>query len=106
MTSDDLAVLAEAYQVLDDLAAAGVTVEAVDGRLRLSPPSAVDSALKARVAAHKAALLPLLDGRPDAATLWQQAIELVAGALKLPPDVLEAARSARVRWTPARLKDL
>jgi hypothetical protein len=30
----------------------------------------------------------------------------VAERLKLPPDVLEAARSARVRWVPAeRLKD-
>ena len=103
---DVLVELVDADQVLDDLAAAGVAVEAVDGRLRLSPPSAVDAALKARVAAHKPAILSLLAKRPDAETLWRQAVELVAERLKLPPDVLEAARSARVRWVPAeRLKD-
>jgi hypothetical protein len=97
--------LVDADEVLDDLAAAGVAVEAVDGRLRLSPPLAVDAALKARVAACKPAILLLVASRPDAATLWRQAVELVAESLKLPPDVLEAARSARVRWgTAASLK--
>jgi hypothetical protein len=98
--------LVDADQVLDDLSAAGVAVEAVDGRLRLSPSSAVDAALVARVAAHKPAILSLLATRPDAATLWRQAVEAVAESLKLPPDVLAAARSAGVRWIPAsRLKD-
>ena len=104
--ADVLVELVEADQVLDDLAAAGVAVEAVDGRLRLAPPSAVDAGLYARVAAHKPAILALLATRPDAATLWRQAVELVAERLKLPPDVLEAARSARVQRVPAaRLKD-
>jgi hypothetical protein len=104
--ADVLADLVDADKVLDDLAAAGVAVEAVDGRLRLSPPSAVDAALKARVAASKPAILLLVASRPDAATLWRQAVEVVAESLKLPPDVLEAARSARARWIPAsRLKD-
>jgi hypothetical protein len=84
--------LGDADQVLDDLAAAGVAVEAVDGRLRLSPASAVDAALRARVAAHKPAILSLLATRSDAATLWRQAVEAVAESLKLPPDVLEAGR--------------
>jgi hypothetical protein len=98
--------LVDADQVLDDLAAASVAIEAVDGRLRLSPASAVDAALTARVAAHKPAILSLLATQPDPTTLWRQAVELVAESLKLPPDVLEAARSARVRWVPAsRLKD-
>lgn len=98
--------LAAANSVLDDLSAAGVAVEAVDGRLRLSPRSAVDAALQARVAALKPAILSLLATRPDAATLWRQAIERVAESLKLPPEVLEAAKAARVRWAPAaRLKD-
>lgn len=104
--ADVLVELVDADEVLDDLAAAGVAVEAVDGRLRLSPPSAVDAALLARVAAHKPAILALLATRPDAATLWRQAVELVAESLKLPPDVLAAAKEARVRWRPAsRLKD-
>ena len=98
---DVLVELVDADQVLDDLAAAGVAVEAVDGRLRLSPPSAVDAALLARVKASKPAILSLLATRPDAETLWLQAVELMAERLKLPPDVLEAVRSARVRWVPA-----
>jgi hypothetical protein len=104
--ADVLIELVDADAVLDDLAAAGVTVEAVDGRLRLSPPSAVDVALRTRVASLKPAILSLLATRPDAATLWRQAVEVVAESLKLPPDVLEAARMARVRWRPATgLKD-
>jgi hypothetical protein len=98
--------LLAADQVLNDLAAAGVAVEAVDGRLRLSPPSAVSEALKARVAACKPAILSLLATQPDAATLWRQAVELAAKSLRIPPEVLEAAKAARVRWVPAaRLKD-
>jgi hypothetical protein len=57
---DVLADLVDADEVLDDLAAVGVAVEAVDGRLRLSPASAVSEALRSRVAAHKPALLALL----------------------------------------------
>lgn len=100
-----LAEIVDADEVLDALAASGVAVEAVDGRLRLSPRSAVDAALQARVAVAKPAILSLLASRPDPATLWRQAVELVAESLKLPPDVLAAAKAARVRWTPTRLKD-
>jgi hypothetical protein len=89
--------LSDAEKVLDDLATAGVAVEAVDGRLRLSPPSAVDVALRGRAAAHKAAILSLLATRADAATVWRQAVELVAQSCRLPPDVLEAARPSRAR---------
>lgn len=96
--ADVLAELVDADQVLDDLAAAGVAVDAVDGRLRLSPASAVGAALQARVAACKPAILLLLASRPDAVTLWRQLVELLAESLKLPPDVLEAARRARVKW--------
>jgi hypothetical protein len=99
--ADVLVELVDADQVLDDLAAAGVAVEVVDGRLRLSPASAVDAALQARVAANKPAILSLLATRPDATTLWRQTVELLAERLKLPPDVLEAAKAARVRWVPA-----
>jgi hypothetical protein len=79
-----------------------VAIEAVDGRLRLSPPSAVDEALAARVVAHKPAILSLLASRLDAVTLWRQAVELVAESLKLPPDVLAAAREARVKYRPLK----
>jgi hypothetical protein len=104
--ADVLLELVEADQVLDELSAAGVAVQVVSDRLRLSPPSGVDAALKARVAASKPGILSLLATRQDATTLWRQAIEKVAESLKLPPDVLEAAKAARVRWVPAsRLKD-
>jgi len=104
--ADVLVELVDADEVLDDLAAVGVAVEAVDGRLRLSPRSAVDAALQTRVAACKPAILLLLASRPDAATLWRQAVEFLAESLKVPPDVLAAAKEARVRWVPAsRLKD-
>jgi hypothetical protein len=56
--------LVDADEVLDDLAAAGVAVEAVDGRLRLSPASAVSEALRSRVAADKPAILSLLAAIP------------------------------------------
>jgi hypothetical protein len=104
--ADVLAELVDADHVLDDLSAAGVAVDAVDGRLRLSPPSSVDAALQARAAACKAGILQLLATRPDAATLWRQAVEKIAESTKLPPGVLEAALAARVRWVPAsRFKD-
>ena len=57
---DVLADLVDADEVLDALATAGVAVEAVDDRLRLSPASAVSEALRSRVAAHKPAILSLL----------------------------------------------
>jgi hypothetical protein len=84
--------------VLDELKAAGVAVEAVDGRLRLWPPSSVDAALRGRVAAHKAGILAILASRPDPVELWRRVIENVAESLKLPPEVLEAARQATVKW--------
>ena len=89
---DVLVELVDADQVLDDLAAAGVAVKAVDGRLRLSPRSAVDAALQARVAAHKPGILLLLASRPDAATFLRLAAETVAESCRLPPAVLEAGR--------------
>lgn len=92
--SDVLVELVDADELLDGLASAGVTVEAVDGRLRLSPPSAVDAVLLARVKACKPAMLELLARRrppvPDAAEDCRRLVEAVAESLKLPPDVLEA----------------
>ena len=87
-----------ATAVLDELKAAGVAVEAVEGRLRLSPPSSVDAALRGRVAAQKAGILAILASRPDPVELWRRVIEDVAESLKLPPEVLEAARQATVKW--------
>lgn len=92
---DVLIELVDADELLDDTAAAGVAVEAVEGRLRLSPPSAVSAALLARVKAYKPAMLELLANRrqrqSDVAEDCRQLVEAVAESLKLPPDVLKAA---------------
>jgi hypothetical protein len=96
--ADVLAELVDADEILDELKAAGVAVEARDGNLRLTPPSGVDAALLARVKAYKPVILCLLATRPDPVELWRQAVEAVAESLKLPPDVLEAARRAKVKW--------
>lgn len=94
---DVLVELVDADEVLDDLAAAGVVAGAVDGRLRLSPVSAVSAALRSRAAVLKAAILSLLSARSEARTFWRQAVQLVADSCRLPPDVLEAARPSRDR---------
>jgi hypothetical protein len=96
--ADVLIELVDADAVLDELKAAGVAVEVREGNLRLSPASGVDAALLARVKASKPVILCLLATRPDPAELWRQTVEFVAESLKLPPDVLEAARRAKVKW--------
>lgn len=101
---DVLVELVDADELLDDLAAASVAVEAVDGRLRLSPASAVDAALLARVKASKPAILELLADRQrrqaDARGDCQQLVGDVAESLKLPPEVLDAAPPRRVGCDP------
>jgi len=96
--ADAVTELTAAKAILGELRAAGVAVEAREGNLRLSPASRVDAALLARVKASKPVILCLLATRPDPAELWRRVIEDVAEKLKLPPDVLEAARHARVKW--------
>ena len=55
--------LVDADAVLDELKAVGVSVEAREGRLRLSPASRVNEAIVARVRTLKATLLDLLAAR-------------------------------------------
>jgi hypothetical protein len=98
--------LVDAEHVLDDLAVAGVAVEAVDGRLRLRPASNVSAALAARVRLHKPAVLELLASRPplvDLAEDCRQLVKDVAESLRLPPDVLvaETVEQARERQAAA-----
>lgn len=61
--ADVLIELVTADAVLDELKAAGVSVEAREGRLRLSPASRVNEALVARMRTLKATLLDLLAAR-------------------------------------------
>jgi DNA polymerase-1 len=49
--------------LVNDLAAAGLTVRAVEGKLRLAPPGAVTAALLARVVARRLQLLAHLAGK-------------------------------------------
>lgn len=98
---DDLAPPAAAETVLDELHAAGVRVEAREGRLRLSPASSVGEALAARVRLHKAAILALLASRPplpDATETWLAAVDRLAAEQEIPPDVLAELKSAKVKW--------
>lgn len=92
--ADVLAELVDADALLDELKASGVAVEARDGRLRLSPASRVDAALRDRVAALKPAILSLVVLKAEPTDLWRQAVEVVAESLKLPADVLAAADRA------------
>jgi hypothetical protein len=92
--ADVLIELVDADAVLDELEASGVAVEARDGKLRLSPASRVDAALRGRVAALKPAILSLVVLKAEPTDLWRQAVEVVAESLKLPADVLAAADRA------------
>jgi hypothetical protein len=85
--ADVLAELVDADALLDELKAAGVAVEARDGKLRLSPASSVDAALLARTRPLKAGLLAILSaqraaGRPlEEHPLVARAIELFSARI-------------------------
>lgn len=99
--ADVLTELVDAGTVLDELKAAGLSVEAREGRLRLSPASRVNEALRSRVAAHKPAILSLLATRPalpDATETWLAAVDRLAAQQEVPPDVLAALKAAKVKW--------
>jgi len=90
--ADVLAELVDADELLDELKAAGVAVEAHGDRLRLSPASKVDAALQARVAAHKAATLSLLArtarDREAAKAFYRRLVATVAETVRVPADCL------------------
>jgi hypothetical protein len=94
-----LEALVDADELLDELKASGVNVEVVEDRLRLRPAEKAHEGLLARLRPLKAEILDLL-ATQDPAELWRQAVELVAESCKIPADVLEAARQAKVKWTP------
>lgn len=51
-----------AHEILRLLTARGVAVEAIEGRLRLTPAASVDAEIRGRVAARKAEILRILAG--------------------------------------------
>jgi len=106
--ADVLIELVDADELLDELQAAGVRVEAVDGRLRLSPASRVDVALRARVAALKEAVLSLLAARTGVrqeTKLWyRELVADVAGSLRVPAECLTGRRGDRETREEARAR--
>ena len=94
-------VMQEASEIVDDLAAAGVAIEAVEGKIRLTPAVRVDRGLEGRVRASKTAILELLATRsplPDGAEAWRAAVETIARGCRLPDDVLAELKAAGIRW--------
>jgi hypothetical protein len=85
--ADVLIELVDADALLDEFKAAGVTVEAREGKLRLSPASRVNAALLARTRPLKAGLLAILAvqraaGRPlEEHPLVARAIELFSARI-------------------------
>lgn len=99
--ADVLVELVDADELLDELKAAGVRVEATEGRLRLLPASNVSEALVARVRPLKGAILALLASRPplpEASATWLAAVDRLASEQQIPPDVLAELKAAKAKW--------
>lgn len=97
--ADVLAALVDADEILDDLKASGVSLEVMDGRLRLRPAQKADEALVGRLRPLKAEILDLL-ATHDPKELWRRAVEFVAESCGIPPDILDDLKAAKVRWIP------
>lgn len=95
--ADILTGLVDADEILDELKVAGVSLEVVDGRLRLRPAEKAGEALVGRLRPLKAEILDLLSAN-DPGELWERAVDLVAESLRIPPDILEDVKRAKVEW--------
>jgi hypothetical protein len=95
--ADVLAPLVDADEILDELKASGVRLEVVEDRLRLRPAEKAGAALVDRLRPLKAEILDLL-ATNDPSELWRQAVALVAESCRIPPDILEDVRQAKVEW--------
>jgi hypothetical protein len=95
--ADVLAALVDADEILDELKASGVSLEVVEDRLRLRPAEKADATLVDRLRPLKAEILALLAAN-DPSDLWRQAVEFVAASCRIPPDILEDVRRAKVEW--------
>lgn len=90
---------------LSYLRGAGLIVEAVAGRLRVSPVERITPELRQYIATHKAELLATLDDSPKRAAwriiLGGQPVGHMVGA---PCTQAEALAAVRWRWPDARLE--
>lgn len=96
--ADILTAFVDADEILDELKASGVSLEVVEGRLRLRPAEKAGEGLVGRLRPLKAEILDLL-ATDDPSELWRRAVELVAESCRIPPDILEDLKAAKVRWT-------
>lgn len=82
-----------------DLAARGIQLEARGDRLRYSPKTAMTPELNARVKTHKSALLAILSANDvPAAALWHAALDHMEASEAFPSEQLAACRRASVEW--------
>jgi hypothetical protein len=94
--ADVIAALVDADEILRELKASGMSLEVVEGRLRLRPAQKADAALVDRLRPLKPEILALL-AINDTGDLLRRAVEFVAESCRIPPDVLEAVRPLRDR---------
>ena len=95
-----------AAQLLNDLALAGVSIEAYGDRLRYSPRSAMTAGLMDRVKAHRDELLEMLGKThkrqvvevANVEEVWAAVLDRIGSDPLFPDDCMEALRSADIRW--------
>jgi len=90
-------------ELMFDLRARGILLEAHGDRLRYSPKSTMTPELAQRMKAQKPTLLAILtaDDVP-AAVLWQAALDLLEDDPEFPPEMLADCRRASVKWERER----
>lgn len=99
-------------ELLLGLGRLGIRLEADGERLRYRPRSALTPDLLARLKEHKAELLAMLGAnavapeidQSNAVAVWRAALDRLEGDPLLPPDVMDALRSADVRWAASDAK--
>ncbi len=92
--------------ILYDLASHGVTVEAIDGRLRLQPREAVTAKLAEQVREHKGKILEFLqrqggDASADPFVGWVEWVEADGRQVLCHPDYVEELFAPDVAPLPA-----
>jgi len=101
---DVLVEFVDADEALEELQAAGLRPEAIEGRLRLHGVEKASPELVERARRHKQGILALLEARQpppptiDAAAVWLDAISRLQAEVDIPPEVLAELKAARVKF--------
>lgn len=93
-------------ELINDLLAAGMTVQVYGERLRYTPKTAMTPELLERLTTHKAELLTLLRKRAeaqvvnlsDATAVWQATVDRLENDPDFSEEGIRALRAADVRW--------